>query len=275
MICCRYMDFKYWLCAIERGQFKVSKPSDFEDGYDSAAYAAGEISRDVIERFSNSAMDVLRSHNLRDALQSSGITSSDVYEQRQKSFRGYFDHFFLRRAAVDEYLRVLCFFDDDNATEKDRYEMWERYGGAFSGVRVFVDLDKFIGGEYKKVKYADTIPCCDLSKIDELPMCQYLERFYKDMVFTKVRGRWGFENEVRYILSVTKCRQNKILYSEAGLDFISVPLDALVGVDFGCEAKAEAYMPDVRRLANSVLHHVSFRAMTARGGDVAAYEDIV
>ncbi len=274
MICCRYIKFVHWLSTVEYGRFKVSKPSDFEDKYDCAACADGEIELDVIKKFSNSFLDDLESINIQDAVEHRCV--SDVYVQRQQSFKSHFNHLLLRRNVIDQYLRVLCFFNDSNASAEDRYKMWEKYGDAFKGVRVFVDLDKVIGGEYKEITYAESIPCCNLSRIVDFPICSYLIKFYKDMVFTKLRGEWGFENEIRYIWGVADCKQHQILHADGNLEFVSIPLYALVRVDFGCEVNLDDYINDVRRLAGGVHHnHIEFRRLVGRSGNDSAYAHLL
>ena len=272
MVCCRYLKFKYWCSSVECGKFKVGKPSDFEDNHDCAAYADGEISLEVIKKFSDSYADILQSKDIQDALQTHGITLADIYEKRQQTFKTYFTHCLLQRKAIDACLRVLCFFDDDNASDEDRYKMWRKYGDEFKGVRVFVDLDKLIGGKFRRVIYSESMPCCDLSQITDFPMCPYLVKFYENMVFTKMRAMWDFENEVRYIWSANESRQRHILWSDGDLEFASIPFNALVRVDFGCNVNMADCMVDVQRIYNSNLHKIEFRKMTTQSGVKSAYK---
>ena len=98
--------------------------------------------------------------------------------------------------------------------------------------------------------------------------------FYKKMVFTKLRKEWGFENEIRYIFDVAESRQRRILYADGELDFVTIPFDALMRVDFGCDVNLESCVSDIRRLANSNLHQVEFRRMIERSGKSSVYEPL-
>ena len=270
MVCCRYLKFEYWLSSVERGRFKVSKPSDFEDDYDCVADVSGKINLQVIKKFSTLSANSLTDSAVR-LLLCAGRDEVDIYEQRQRSFANDFRHLLLRRDAMDKFLRILCFFNDSVASEDDRHKMWEKYGDNYRGVRVFVDLDKMIGGEFKDVTYTEAMLSCDLSQVDDFPICQYLMEFYKKMVFTKLRGRWGFENEVRYILGVAEGQQRRVLFNDGDFDFISIPFDAITCVDFGYDVNVAACIKDVRRLVDSPLHHVEFRRMAVRSGSNSAY----
>ena len=254
----RYMNRKWGHESIISGLFKVLRPLDANDPYEMMGACRGKLRLDVERRMLN---DMHEKWEQCRAVDSSTPDWHEV-ERRIRNHESNFRHTIMERLTQQSLNRTMSFVDADKVDAITDQLMWAHYGEDGSGIRVWFDSNKLKSqySQFYLVKYDDRRPCIDLGTLDNYEIDDAWGDFLKEVLITKSKA-WEYEHEVRMLISSRT--SNNFITKRNGIEFISIPSDAIVRVDFGAKRKIVDTTKCVNEFRSLGCYgHVDFRVAT-------------
>lgn len=258
MMLIRYMSLKWGPESLKSGLFKVLRPLDANDPYEMMGACCGKLRQEVESRM----LADMREKWERSRLDNSYTQDWSEVENRVRDHRSYFRAAIMERQTQHSLNRTMSFVDANKVDTVTDQLMWAHYGEGGSGIRVWFDSNKLKSqySEFYLVKYDDRRPCIDLGTLDNYEIDDAWGDFLKEVLIAKSKA-WEYEHEVRMLISSRT--SNNFITKRNGIEFISIPSDAIVRVDFGAKGKIVDTTKCVNEFRSLGCYgHVDFRVAT-------------
>lgn len=260
----KYTKTDHGLDSLESGEFKITRPLDENDPFEMLGSCIGrlpdkarkEFVDEIVYKWTKEALSPSRITPLRpvDVVRADAWTNADEEIKRQ----------ILGRSVFQQSDRILSVVDADRIDDRSDQLMWAHYADSGNGMRIWIDDSKMPEEypDFHQVRYSNERPCLDLGKVESWDARAVFGELVDQCMLTKGEA-WGYECEWRMI--VTDRVRPELLakhVSKEGkeLEFVKIPLSAVVRVDFG----PKAYQDETKRMIEKlkdrpVLQHVEMR----------------
>lgn len=260
----KYTKTDHGIESLSSGEFKITRPLDENDPFEMLGARKGRLSDkarkefvdDVAYAWTKKAMSSPKLASLRPI----GDVRADAWAGAERAI----DEQILGRSVFQRTDRILSVVDADRIDDRSDQLMWAHYAGSGSGMRIWID-DSKMPEEYPdfyRVNYSDERPCLDLDKVGSWDGRTVFGELVGQCLLTKSEA-WSYECEWRMI--VTDRIRPDLLTRHVGksgkeLEFVKIPLSAVVRVDFGPKAYQNETKILIEKLkSNPALQHVEMR----------------
>ena len=219
----RYMSFERGIEVLNTGCFRLSPIGYFNDPFDGYGVAVGSMSdeacwyfvkrfRKELQRMFVEAVGVEASLDSKTLIEATDEEYVDlVQETLKKPWQSYFTMEAVREWMCVPRFQMMCLSSVDNHFATNDILMWAHYADSCKGVRFEIEItesDILPGFSFRKVKYCNARPRLNLSKVrtwdeDDVEFRRYIE----DCICMKSEV-WHYENEVRFVADIEKCKYN-------------------------------------------------------------------
>lgn len=260
----KYTKTDYGIGSLSSGEFKITRPLDVNDPFEMLGACIGRLSDKARKEF----VDDIAYKWTKETLSPSRITPlrpidvvrADAWANADEAIREQV----LSRSVFQQSDRILSVVDADRMDDRSDQLMWAHYADSGNGMRIWID-DSKMPKEYpafSRVRYSDERPCLDLRKVESWDARAVFGELVGQCLLTKSEA-WRYECEWRMI--VTDRVRPELLAKHVGekgeeLEFVKIPLSAVVRVDFGPKAYQNETKILIRKLkADPALQHVEMR----------------
>ena len=215
------MPWEYWFESVLMGRFKMGRPMEFNDPFESACAMVGRLSERAIDSW------VDRNYKCDDDFPNREVFKAayeDVYSE-------HYDDAEIHRSQVNTMCLILSLVARDGLTEEGDLLLWSHYANHAKGVRVTFDIPDN-GGDYvlERVRYSKNIPIYELSKAQDFGRDPEFVLAYRNWICTKGLA-WKYENEVRLILHEPDMGGHRVVHN--GVECFKMPQAWIKEVTFG------------------------------------------
>lgn len=256
MILCQYRSNDACLDIIKNQRLLATDPTTFNDPFEIYPGIIGKpdkgktlrhICNDVLPRFSSATKEALPEFDGEIVLGDTALNK--VLRNLGPALKDEIDNG-LERAS--QTLRIICFCDPDEIKGGNDILLWSHYGDKHKGIRIFFETDeiKILSKNLFRVVYSLDRASIDITDLSEFN--KRAENAYRTVFKTKNKS-WGYEQEVRWIINLQECSQEK------GCSYIPLLPKAIRRIDFGCKCQGDEI---VSILDNNAYKHVKlYRAL--------------
>lgn len=253
MILCKYLDSAACLDIIKNQRLLATDPTTFNDPFEIYPGIIGKLDEDktlrhvrndILPRISSATKEALPDFGGEIVLGDTGAFLERVERDLKPALKGEIDNG-LERAS--QTIRIICFCDPDRIKyDGDDVLLWSHYGDKHKGIRIFFETDeiKIVSTNLFQVVYSFDRASIDITDLSEFN--KRVEDAYRTVFKTKNKS-WEYEQEVRWIINLLECSQEK------GRSYIPLLPKAIRRIDFGCKCQSDEI---VSILDNNAYKHV-------------------
>lgn len=251
----RYMSFERGIEVLNTGRFRLSPIGYFNDPFDGYGVAIGSMSDEAcwyfVKRFRKELQRMFIDAIARETSLStkSLVEATDeeyvdlIQETLKKTWQSYFTIEAIRDWICAPRFQLMCLSSVDDYKASNDILMWSHYADSCKGIRFEIEIseaDILPGFSFREMKYSKDRPQLDLSKVltwDESDV--EFRRYVEDCICMKSEV-WHYEEEVRFVADMEKCKYNigRGHDNQGDYDYayVTFPSDVIRKVYFGFAA---------------------------------------
>lgn len=214
----RYMSFKRGMEVLRTGHFRLSPISCFNDPFDGYGVTTRSMTDEAcwyfVKRFRKNLQRMFVSElgQIESLINASDEEYVDIVQETLKNPRqAYFVAEAVREWLCSPQYQLMCLSSVDDYDGRNDILMWSHYADSSKGMRFEIEItdeDILPGFSFRKMKYSDSRPLLDLSKVRTWDYNDAeFNRYLDDCMCMKSKA-WQYESEVRFIADMEKCKYN-------------------------------------------------------------------